>query len=777
MKKSKILFLLTLLLLTLTLFDNYSSKAATGDENIYSIPSSVKNDWNKVWGGKSFSMTSGKDLVYDIYDNKYMEDGYTITTRDFGKGEQKYLRFRGWAVLFGYKKHTPTNQDTFIVAHKVSGSGIGTQKIYKAVQKGLNATEDLEFNNQGSGVWNECPASATNKRNDECNMRYEDTSFDAYLPLDELFKNKYEKASWKLVLVKKVSSNIVYTPLIFPFEFDDRNYNGGKISLSSGFNAKTLRMNSEQVLRRSKPRESASSVTDDLGSDRYFTQNQDYTNVDSDESQTAVWYGVRSPKDKNKTKWAATSYWTFRGDQGSLSYEPPNRPPVAEFSTSPSKIYNDTTITFNNTSSDPDKDKLTYKWQIKPQGTSDSNYTTFSTSKSPTKKLAKGNYTVQLTVSDGKATNSVKHGVIVSNRPPVAAFNTTPTSDIYYNTKITFNNTSSDPDKDKLTYKWEIKPRYTADSEYTTFSTSLTPTKILPKGEYTVQLTVSDGVDSNSYKRAVIVNNSPPVAAFTYSPTTVYNDTTVTFTNGSSDPDKDKLTYKWEYQEPNSTAWTQFSTTTSPTKVLNKKGDWNIRLTANDGEASTSITKKITVGNRPPVAAFTYSPTTVYNDTTVTFTNGSSDPDKDKLTYKWEYQEPNSTAWTQFSTTTSPTKVLNKKGDWNIRLTVNDGTTSTSITKKITVGNRPPVAAFTYSPTTVYNDTTVTFTNGSSDPDKDKLTYQWEYQEPNSTTWTQFSTTTSPTKVLNKKGDWNIRVNEHIIPDTLFQITPVNLPK
>uniref|UniRef100_UPI001562F1C4 PKD domain-containing protein n=1 Tax=Aeromonas sp. Ne-1 TaxID=1675689 RepID=UPI001562F1C4 len=100
---------------------------------------------------------------------------------------------------------------------------------------------------------------------------------------------------------------------------------------------------------------------------------------------------------------------------------------------------------------------------------------------------------------------------------------------------------------------------------------------------------------------------------------------------------------------------------------------WNIRLTVTDDDgASNSKTVTITVGNRTPVANFTYSPTTVYNNTTVTFTDKSTDSDNDTLTYKWEYQEPNSTTWTQFSTEKNPTKVLNKKKAWNIRLTVTD---------------------------------------------------------------------------------------------------------
>src|SRR5690606_37248386 len=117
---------------------------------------------------------------YDKYKENGFPGGYRIVNRNFGNGNQPYLNFRGWAVNFGYKRHTSTNHDTYIVAQKV---GSTTTKIYKTNKLNLSATEDLEYNNQGPGVWNECPADATNKDNQlDCNMRYDYVGFDAYLP-------------------------------------------------------------------------------------------------------------------------------------------------------------------------------------------------------------------------------------------------------------------------------------------------------------------------------------------------------------------------------------------------------------------------------------------------------------------------------------------------------------------------------------------------------------------------------------------------------------------
>ncbi|MEM5013981.1 PKD domain-containing protein [Niallia taxi] len=854
MRNISIKYVMPLLLLSFFLFFIPNVYADTGDDDIYNVSSTVKNNWIKTYGNKEFPATSGLRIVSDVYMNKYVDNGYEVVNKDFGKGKQPYIHFSGWSVLMGYKEHTSTNQDTYIAARKIEGhSNLGVDKIYKTIQWAADATEDLEYNNQGAGVWNECPAGATNRAVDDCNMRYADVNYQAYLPLDELFKDD-EDAKYILYLVKKVDSQIVYTPLILPFDFTNKAYNGGKLSLSSGQETNTLKMNTDGVLRRSTPRESAPSVIEALGDDRYFNKAAIYTKVDYEESQTAIWYGVTSPVDKNKKKWAQTSYWTFQGTQAVLDFQA-NRPPVAKFSFDPSNtVYNDTSVGLINESSDPDGDSLTYKWERKPYGTDDSNYEVFSTSKTPkTFKTAKGRYTFQLTISDGKFESSVRHylyvnnrppeakfsfdpsntvyndssiGIVntssdidgdsltykwerkpygsddsnyevfstgktpeifkmkkgnytfqltvsdgeeeasvrrylyVVNRPPVAKFSFNPSNTVYNDTSIGIINSSSDVDGDSLTYKWERKPYGSDDSNYQVFSTDQTPEKFtLEKGNYTFQLTVSDGEEEVSVRHYLYVINRPPVADFSWNPTTIYNNTEVTFINKSTDLDKDALSYTWEYQKLGTDSWNNLSKEKDPRKVFEERGDWNIRLTVNDGEASTSVIKTLTVDNRPPVAKFNYSPDTIYNDTKVLFQNLSTDEDGDTLTYKWEAQEPNTTNWTEFSTSKDPDRVLNKKGSWKFRLTVTDVTgASDNVTKTINVENRPPTASFTYSPTTIYNDTVVKASNASTDKDGDLLTYKWEYQAPNTTTWTSFSTDKEPSRVLPQKGDWKIRL-------------------
>ncbi|MGB6408040.1 MAG: PKD domain-containing protein [Planococcus donghaensis] len=432
-----------------------------------------------------------------------------------------------------------------------------------------------------------------------------------------------------------------------------------------------------------------------------------------------------------------------------------NRPPVANFDWNPSTIYNDTSVTFTDASSDIDGDTLTHKWAYQEPGTSD--WVEFSSEKSPSQVFdKKGDWNIQLTVSDGALEHSVTKTLTVQNRPPLASFNWNPTT-VFSNTKVDIINNSSDVDKDALSYQWAYQEP--ESSSWIDFSTAEQPSRVFDKkGRWNIRLTVSDGSSSHSETKVLDVENRGPKADFNWNPSTIYNDTSVTFEDASTDPDNDELSYSWAYQEPGTSTWTDFSQIENPKQLFKKKGDWNIRLIVSDGAGTDSIIKSLTVQNRPPAADFSWSPETIHIDTSVTFENTSNDIDGDDLTYEWAYQEPGTTTWVNFSKESEPTQVFDKKGQWKVRLTANDGAASHSIEKEVAVGNRPPVTAFTWNPTTVYTNTEVTFGNTSSDPDEDELTYQWAYQKPGTSTWTDFSKEKTPSYEFNQIGKWNIRL-------------------
>ena len=319
---------------------------------------------------------------------------------------------------------------------------------------------------------------------------------------------------------------------------------------------------------------------------------------------------------------------------------------------------NGKTVKFTNKSSDKDGDQLSYVWDFGDgQKSTDAN---------PTHVYADyGNYSVKLTVSDGKTESSITNPVKVSseNNPPVPEFSYTEENGL-----VKFTNTSNDPDGDELSYVWDFGDNTT--------STQVSPEHQYAKsGAYTVKLTANDGAATVTKEHSVNVSiidpvvNHKPVAMFSYSAA----QNVVTFTDGSTDADGDQLSYVWDFGDG------QSSTAKNPQHTYEaKNASYTVKLTVNDGKlASEEFTQNVTVTmeNNSPVAKFSVS----VDRYTATFTNNSEDQDGDELTYSWNFGDGAT------STEKSPKHTYAANGNYTAKLTVYDGKTSVFVTNPVSI--------------------------------------------------------------------------------------------
>lgn len=320
------------------------------------------------------------------------------------------------------------------------------------------------------------------------------------------------------------------------------------------------------------------------------------------------------------------------------------------------------------------------------------------------------------------------------NTPPVA--NAGPNQTITLGATVTLNGTgSSDVDGNPLTYQWSFMSIPSGSGATLTNPTTAKPTFLVDKaGQYVAQLIVNDGLASSAPATVMISTaNTAPVANAGPNQT-VGGGATVTLNgSGSTDADGNALTYQWSFASvPAGSAATLIGPTTmKPTFIVDKSGDYVVRLVVNDGTVNSApATVTITTTNTAPVANAGPDQSVTTGSTVTLNGGGSSDVDGNPITYDWSFLSvpTGSTATLSNPTAAKPTFVADKVGQYVAQLIVNDGTVnSTPDTVTITTAgtNTAPVANAGPDQTVNAGATVQLDGSASKDADGNALRYQW----------------------------------------------------
>ena len=207
-------------------------------------------------------------------------------------------------------------------------------------------------------------------------------------------------------------------------------------------------------------------------------------------------------------------------------------------------------------SSDANRDPLVYTWKLESIPSGSTAALSSTSAVRPTFKADKaGSYVASLIVSDGSqisnfATVTVTASTVnsaptarIASLGPVAAGKT-----------ITLDGgTSSDPDRDPLTYTWVLISQPTGSSEALSSTSIAKPTlQVSTAGNYVASLVVNDGTANSDYAFITITAMDAPVAIaqLTDGTTPITGNiplgTVLTLdASKSTDPAKAALTYKW----------------------------------------------------------------------------------------------------------------------------------------------------------------------------------------------------------------------------------------
>ena len=136
--------------------------------------------------------------------------------------------------------------------------------------------------------------------------------------------------------------------------------------------------------------------------------------------------------------------------------------------------------------------------------------------------------------------------------------------------------------------------------------------------------------------------------------------------SGSSDPDRDAITFVWDFGDGNSAAEMM------PTHTYGSSGDFEVRLIVNDGHANSEPAITSATITAPPVnlapVADTGGPYAGAPGQTITFDgSGSADPNGDSLTYSWDFGDG------AMATGAMPAHSYAAAGTYTVSLIVSDG--------------------------------------------------------------------------------------------------------
>ena len=364
-----------------------------------------------------------------------------------------------------------------------------------------------------------------------------------------------------------------------------------------------------------------------------------------------------------------------------------NNPPTASFTNTPAAPTTGQLVTFNSTSTDSDGSIAAHAWDTDNDGSFDDG-TGSSASRTFT---TPGSYTVRLRVTDNRGAQTISsRSIAVANRGPTASFTDNAAGKLS-GESITFTSNSTDPDGTIASHAWDTDN----DGSFDDGTATTASRSFATSGNHTVRLRVTDNSNAeNIVSRTIAVGNRAPVASFTDNSAGKLSAESITFTSNSTDPDGTIASYAWALDadgafNDGTTSAVSRSFTTSGTHTI------KLRVTDNSG-VQTISTRTITVGNRRPNAGFGNTPGSPATGQAVRFFSTSTDPDGTIATYQWALDADGAF---NDGTGNEVTRTFTTPGDYLVKLRVTDNSGTENIsTRTITVGNREPVASFTFSP-------------------------------------------------------------------------------
>lgn len=222
--------------------------------------------------------------------------------------------------------------------------------------------------------------------------------------------------------------------------------------------------------------------------------------------------------------------------------------------------------------------------------------------------------------------------------------------------------------------------------------------------------------------------------------------TTVTFTVAATGTAP--FTYQWQYKAPGATTWTNSSAASAKTNKFKfetkvSHNGYQFRCVVKDGNGSQTTSNPATLTVRPKISTQPESKTVAVGDSVELTVSATG---KATLKYQWQYQAPGATSWTNSSAASAKTakftfdaKVSQNGYQFRCAVTDGNGNKTNSGVATLTVTG---ITSQPQSKTVEVGDSVeLTVAATGTTP----LKYQWQYQAPGATGWSNSSAASAKT--------------------------------
>jgi hypothetical protein len=399
-----------------------------------------------------------------------------------------------------------------------------------------------------------------------------------------------------------------------------------------------------------------------------------------------------------------------------------------------------------------------------------------------------GSYVASLIVNDGKVDSSAAQVTITSaigNSAPVANAGVAQNVSVGAVVKLDGTKSADVNSNDSLTYQWVLTSKPLNSAAVMSSATLSKPTFTADVvGIYVANLVVNDGTVDSAASQIIITaatGNSAPVANAGVTQNVLVGASVTLDGSKSTDANNDLLTYKWVlFSSPTgSAAVLSLGTVAKPAFTADLVGTYVVSLVVNDGKTDSSIATVVVsaaVGNAPPVADPGKNQI-VANGALVTLDgSGSSDANRDVLSYKWVLlsKPSGSNATLSDDGAAMPTFTADVPGTYVASLKVNDSTVDSAAVSVAVTSNATPVAVAGVDQTVKKGASIVLDGSKSTDANNDSLTYKWQLilRPTGSTAALSASSVPLPTFIADLPGDYAVTlvVNDGIVDSALVTL-------